>query len=84
MVVENKDDYTQFDYIVNNLQDYVLDLKIVEDFSTDAQEDNDIELEHEDTVTILEKYIDELNVSLNSAKLKEIMKSLYVEALEVV
>lgn len=84
LVVVNKNDYTQFDYIINSLQDYVLDLKIVEDFSTDDQEDDDIELEHEDTVTILEKYIDELNISLNSAKLKEIMKSLYVEALEVV
>jgi len=85
LVVENKNDYTQFEYIVNSIQDYVLDLKIIEDFSTDTEEDNDdVQLEHEDTVTILEKYIDELNVNLDLIKLKEIMKSLYVEALEVV
>jgi len=84
LVVENKTDYTQFDYIVNNLQDYVLDLKIIEDFSSDTEEDDDIELEHEDTLTILEKYVDEINVNLDLKKLKEIMKSLYVEALEVV
>jgi hypothetical protein len=41
-------------------------------------------LEHEDTLTILEKYVEELNTNLDSGKLKEIMKSLYVEALEVV
>jgi hypothetical protein len=84
LVVENKTDYTQFDYIVNALQDCVLDLKIIEDFSTTDEQDEDIDLEHEDTLTILEKYIEELNTSLDSSKLKEIMKSLYVEALEVV
>lgn len=84
LIVENKTDYTQFDYIVNSLQDYVLDLKIIEDFSLENETDDDIQLEHEDTLTILEKYIEELNTNLESAKLKEIMKSLYVEALEVV
>jgi predicted phosphodiesterase len=84
LVVENKTDYTGFDYLVNALQDIVLDLKIIEDFSAESEEDDDIELEHEDTLTILEKYIDELNTNLNSDRLKEIMKSLYVEALEVV
>lgn len=83
LVVENKNDYTQFDYIVGNLQDVVIDLKIIEDFSAET-EDEDIELEHEDTLTILEKYVDELNTNLDSKKLKEIMKSLYIEALEVV
>lgn len=84
LVVENKTDYTGFDYLVNSLQDVTLDLKIIEDFSTEAEDDVDMELEHEDTLTILEKYVDELNTNLDSHKLKEIMKSLYVEALEVV
>lgn len=84
LVVENKTDYTGFDYLVNSLQDVTLDLKIIEDFSTEAEDDIDMELEHEDTLTILEKYVDELNTNLDSHKLKEIMKSLYVEALEVV
>lgn len=84
LVVENKTDYTSFDYLVNCLQDLVLDLKIVEDFSAESQDADDIELEHEDTLTILEKYIDELNTNLDSSRLKQIMKSLYVEALEVV
>ena len=66
------------------MQDVTLDLKIIEDFSTEESEDEDIQLEHEDTLTILEKYIEELNTNLDSGKLKEIMKSLYVEALEVV
>ena len=84
VVVENKTDYTAFDYLINSLQDVTLDLKIIEDFSTEESEDEDIQLEHEDTLTILEKYIEELNTNLDSGKLKEIMKSLYVEALEVV
>ena len=84
VVVENKTDYTAFDYLINSLQDVTLDLKIIEDFSTEESEDEDIQLEHEDTLTILEKYVEELNTNLDSGKLKEIMKSLYVEALEVV
>jgi len=84
VVVENKTDYTAFDYLINSLQDVTLDLKIIEDFSTEVDDDVDVDLEHEDTLTILEKYIEELNTNLDSGKLKEIMKSLYVEALEVV
>lgn len=84
LVVENKTDYTGFDYLVNQLQDSVLDLKIVEDFSAESESDDDIELEHEDTLTILEKYVDEINTNLDTKRLKEILKSLYVEALEVV
>jgi DNA repair exonuclease SbcCD nuclease subunit len=84
LVVENKTDYTQFDYLINALQDCTLDLKVIEDFSVAGEENEDIQLEHEDTLTILDKYIDELSINLDGNKLKEIMKSLYVEALEVV
>lgn len=84
LIVENKTDYTQFDYVITNLQDVVIDLKVIEDFSVEGDTDDDIELEHEDTLTILERYIDEINTNIDSVKIKEIMKSLYVEALEVV
>ena len=84
LIVENKTDYTQFDHVFSNLQDVVIDLKVIEDFSIEGEEDDDMELEHEDTLTILERYIDEMNTNLDSTKIKEIMKSLYVEALEVV
>lgn len=84
LIVENKTDYTQFDHVFTNLQDVVIDLKVIEDFSAEGESDDDIELEHEDTLTILEKYIEEMNANIDSVKIKEIMKSLYVEALEVV
>lgn len=84
IIVDKKTDYTQFEYLLNNIQDIVLDLKVVEDFSADNDDNTDAELEHEDTLTILEKYVDEINTTLDNVKIKEIMKSLYVEALEVV
>jgi DNA repair exonuclease SbcCD nuclease subunit len=84
LIVENKTDYTQFDHVITNLQDVVIDLKVIEDFSVEGEENDDMELEHEDTLTILERYIDEMNTNIDSKKIKEIMKSLYVEALEVV
>ena len=42
-----------------------------------------IDIEKEDTLTILERYVDDLNHSDKPA-LKSILKSLYVEALELV
>jgi tRNA uridine 5-carbamoylmethylation protein Kti12 len=60
----------------------VADLSIVEDF-TDLSVDMDQEIidQAEDTMTILSKYIDNLELDVESEKLKKIMRELYVEAL---
>jgi hypothetical protein len=60
----------------------VADLTIVEDFN-DLISENDEEIinEAEDTITILNKYIDNLSLDIESSKLKNIMREIYVEAL---
>jgi hypothetical protein len=57
-------------------------VKIVEDFSElDASNVDDAIVENaEDTMTVLERYIDELDVDLNKERLTSMMKSLYLEA----
>ena len=57
-------------------------MKIVEDFSElDASNVDDAIVENaEDTMTVLERYIDELDVDLNKVRLTSMMKSLYLEA----
>ena len=57
-------------------------VKIIEDFSElDAGNVSDDIVENtEDTLTLLEKYIDELDVTLSKKRLKNTMKSLYSEA----
>ena len=60
----------------------VADLSIVEDFSDmNFGVDKDIINQAEDTMTILSKYIDDLPLNVAPEKLKNIMKELYVEAL---
>ena len=58
------------------------DIKIVEDFSDlDASTvSDDIVNNTEDTVTLLNRYIDDLSIDLSKDRLKDQMRSLYVEA----
>jgi len=79
LIVENKGDYSKFDYRVRQLQDIGLaDLKIIEDISVGIE--NGSVVETEDTMTLLDTYIDEIDIKANKSNIKNIMRSLYVEA----
>ena len=67
------------------LQEQTHEVKIVEDFSElDAENvSDDIAENTQDTTTLLEKYIDELDVDLDKKRLKNTMKSLYLEACDM-
>ena len=67
------------------LQEQTHEVKIVEDFSDlDASNvSDDIAENTQDTTTLLEKYIDELDVDLDKKRLKNTMKSLYLEACDL-
>ena len=60
----------------------VHDIKIIEDYSDlDASTvADDIADKSEDTPTLLDNYIDELETDLEKSRLKKLMKSLYTEA----
>jgi DNA repair exonuclease SbcCD nuclease subunit len=71
-----------FDIVVDNLYKAgVADISIVEDFGDIENANDDAIDEAEDTMTILSKYIDNLTLDVESAKLKNIMHELYIEAL---
>ena len=83
LIVVNKKDLYQFDQFLDRLyQADAFDIKIVEDFSDlDASTvSDDIVNNTEDTVTLLNKYIDDLSIDLEKDRLKNEMRSLYVEA----
>ena len=81
LIVEEKGDYQKFDYVVSQLQNLGLaDLKIVEDLTF---EESTQVLETEDTMTLLDKYIDEIELKVDSSNVKTILRSLYVEACEL-
>ena len=59
-------------------------IQVVEDHSNlDLESDDDIVSEAEDTMTILHKYIDNLEVNVNKSQLETTIKDLYSEALSV-
>jgi len=85
VVVVNKNNAYLFDYVVDQMyKSAVADVAIVEDFSEiSVDEDDEIVNQAEDTMTILSKYIDGLTVNVEPAKLKNLMRELYVESLNV-
>ena len=83
LIVVNKKDLYQFDKFVDKLlQADCYEVKIIEDFSElDASNvSDDIVKNTEDTMTLLDRYIDELDVTLSKDRLKNTMRTLYTEA----
>jgi len=84
LIVEKKKDYYLFDKFVDGFykDTPVHDIKIIEDYSDlDASTvADDIAEKSEDTPTLLDNYIDELETDLEKSRLKILMKSLYTEA----
>ena len=81
LIVENKGDNAKFDHNVRQLQDLGLaDLKIIEDLSVEMGVEV---METEDTLTLLDKYIDEIDLKVDTNNVKNIMRSLYIEACEI-
>ena len=84
IIVEKKTDTQKFERFISNLYAAgVHEIKVIEDPSFEQDINEEIDIEREDTLTILEKYVDDMEHSDKDA-LKNILKSLYVEALELV
>jgi len=82
LIVEKKDDILKFDRFLKLIYDsHPAELKIIEDLSFEYPEDQ-IDLEIEDTLTMLEKFIDEVEFKVDKSSVFGIIKTLYTEALE--
>ena len=83
IVVEEKRDYQMFETLVDRLYNVgVHDVKIVE---TLVEEDTaDIEVSSKDTLTLLNEYIDDVEMSVDKSDLKSLMRTLYIESCNVV
>lgn len=83
VVVINKKEPYLFDSVIDSLYKAgVLDVSIVEDVSMNSTTNTDeLVNQAEDTITILNKYIDGMTLDVDNNKLKNHMRELYVEAL---
>ena len=83
VIVEDKQDQLKFDKLIKMLYDAgVADLKIIEDLSVEFEGVSE-DVETEDTMTMLDKYIDDVEFNANKESIKTTVRSLYLEACEV-
>lgn len=84
VIVRRKTDQVKFEKYIDELYNCgVAELKIVENFT--IQESQDFEaFDSEDTMSILDRYIQEAEINLDKSKLQSIMRSTYQEACEMI
>ena len=84
IVIEEKRDYQMFETLVDRLYNVgVHDVKIAETL-LDIEDQADLEVTAKDTLTLLNEYIDEVEMSVDKSDLKGLMRSLYIESCNVV
>jgi len=84
VIVKKKSDTKKFEKFIDKLYTVgVADLKIVENFQLMDTEDFEAE-ESEDTMSILNRYIDETETELNKTVIQSLVRHIYQEACEVV
>ena len=84
VIVKKKSDTKKFEKFVDKLYKVgVADLKIVENFQLFDAEEFEAE-ESEDTMSILNRYIEESETELNKTVIQSLIKDIYQEACEVV
>lgn len=83
VIVRSKNNPAWFDMLIDKLEKHgVADIQVVEDhFHLDLEADEDIVNEAEDTITILNKYIDSLQIQGDRQRLDNLMRNLYHDAL---
>lgn len=83
LIVQNRENQVWFDRYVKALHNSnVADLKIIEDVTLEL-DDVDESVKMEDTMTVLESYVESLEESIDKKNVTSILKSLYVEALDL-
>jgi Calcineurin-like phosphoesterase len=84
IVVDEKRDYQMFETLVDRLYNVgAHDVKVIENLVGEDCK-TDIEMSAKDTLTLLNEYIDEVEMSVSKSDLKTLMRSLYIESCNVV
>jgi len=84
IVVRQRDDYKMFDKFVDLIVKVnPLELKIIENVDVYDEDVNCDEIPTEDTLSILDKYVEESEFELDKNTIKKLLREFYKEALEV-
>ena len=84
IIVRKKTNPKKFEKFIDKMYNSnVHELKVVENFQ--IQETEDFEAyESEDTISILNRYVEESEISLEKSRIQEVIQSVYQEACETV
>jgi len=83
VIVKKKSNQKSFEKFLDKLYSIgVQELKIVENFNIQENEDFEVE-ETENTISILNRYIDESEIDCDKSIIKGILQKIYTEACEV-
>jgi sulfatase maturation enzyme AslB (radical SAM superfamily) len=83
VIVRKKSNIKSFEKFIDKLYSIgVQELKIIENFEIQENEEFDIS-EDENTITILNRYIDESEFNFDKSTIKSIFEDLYKQACEV-
>ena len=84
VIVRKKSDTKKFEKFVDKLYaSNVADLKVVENFVVEDPEEFEV-FESEDTLSILNRYIEEAEIALDKSVIQNIMRTTYQEACELI
>lgn len=85
VIIRKKTDLNSFDEFISGFyQVGVADLKIIENYSvTEETDEFDVDLESEDTFSLIQRFVEESEVSLNKDKLKLVLSEIHKEACEL-
>ena len=86
VIISNKTNPYMFDTFVSKIEEHgPINMQVVEDhLNLDLDDDEDIIDEAEDTLTILNGYVEGLEITADKEKVKTVMRTLYDEAMSVV
>ena len=85
VIVHAKTNPYWFDLVIERLEKAnIADLQVVEDhFNLDLEADDDIINEAEDTISIIHKFIDGMNINTDRKRVENIIQNLYIEAHDI-
>ena len=84
LIVRKKTDAKKFEKFVDKLYNSnVQELKIIENFVIQESEDFEA-FESEDTLSILNRYIEEAEINLDKSRVQKMIQEIYQEACELV
>ena len=84
IIVRKKSDINKFEKFVEKLYaTNVAELKVVENFAIQEAEDFEA-FESEDTISVLNRYIEEAEIELDKSRVQKVIQDVYQEACEIV